>query len=219
MNFRTLCRIAVSALLIHLALPTAAAPIVYTITGTGSGHLGLFAFVDTAFTFTGTADTDDLLPFGAGVSIVSLTSMQVDVNAHGSAQPTHAFAVYVNNSIGGVGFLDELFGDVLDVLSPGLSSYDGISSVGPVAVQLDYLAPFQTTAGEFQLNTASTLTFLAILNPSTTPVPEPSISWLVFAGLVAAVMALRSRSSSPKPQRGVTHTSAGSPTSRPLSIG
>ncbi|MEO3714312.1 hypothetical protein [Roseateles flavus] len=126
-------------------------PITYRLSGVGSGHLGSQAFRDAAFVFTGGGDTDAIAPIGGGVRVNLLLSLQVQVSGHGAAQGLHAVDFFVNNTSGGLGFLDELAGDIIDVLGPGIAAFDGVSALGPLAVDLDYLAPFSTTAGEFLL--------------------------------------------------------------------
>ena len=187
MNLLSMGRAWAAAVVVQWAMPAAAAPITYSISGIGSGHIGSEAFRDAAFTLAGTADTDALAPIGAGVSINPLISMQVDVSGHGSGQAVEAFDFFVNNTLSGAGFLDELVGDVLDVLGPDFLDFDGISALGPSAVNLDYLASFGTTAGEFQLDDARALLFTAVTNASTVPVP--GTLWLMLGALMAAGLA------------------------------
>ncbi len=184
MRFASLCRVLAVATLFHFAMPATAAPIVYTLSGVGSGHIGNDAFTDASFVFTGTADTDALVPIGGGVSVVPLLSLQVSVAGHGAGAAVDAFDFFVNNALAGAGFIDELSGDVLDVLAPLLAGFDGISALGPLSVDLDYLAPFITTAGEFQLDGARALSFSA--QTDTLSVPLPATSWLVLLALAAA---------------------------------
>ena len=165
------------------AQPAAAEPITYRISGVGSGQLGSLAFRDASFSVTGLADTDALAPIGGGVWVNPLQSLQVAVSGFGAAQGLHASDFFVNGGSAGVGFLDELLGDILDVLGAGLVGYDGAHVLGPLPVDLDYLAPFETTAGEFLLDRGSNLTFTAQLGPLT--VPAPSSSWLAFGALLA----------------------------------
>ncbi len=112
-----------------------------------------------------------------------LLSLQVTVSGHGAAQGLHAIGFFVNNSASGLGFLDEFVGDRIDVLGPGIAGFDGVSALGPVAVGVDDLAPFATTAGEFLLDEGSSLTFTARLGPAT--VPAPASSWLALGALLA----------------------------------
>lgn len=155
MNPSSLLRVLVPVLLLGasclVALPATAVPITYRLSGVGSGHLGSQAFSDAAFVFTGVGDTDAIAPIGGGVWVNPLLSLQVQVSGHGTAQGLHAVDFFVNNTSGGLGFLDELVGDIIDVLGPGVGDFDGVSAFGPLAVDVDYLAPFSTTAGEFLL--------------------------------------------------------------------
>lgn len=167
------------------AQPAAAVPITYKISGVGSGHLGSLAFSDADFAFTGIGDTDTIVPIGGGVWVNPLLSLQVTVNGHGDALGLHAVDFFVNNSAAGLGFLDEFVGDVIDVLGAGIADYDGVSAIGPLAVDLDYLAPFSTTAGEFLLDGGSSLVFTAQLGPGT--VPAPASSWLAVGAWLALV--------------------------------
>lgn len=177
------------------AQPAAAVPITYSIAGLGSGHLGSQAFSDAAFVFTGLGDTDTLVPIGGGVWVNPLLSLQVKVSGHGSAQGLHAVDFFVNGSSASLGFLDEFVGDLIDVLGPGIADFDGVSALGPVAVDLDYLAPFSTTAGEFLLDRGSSLIFTAQLGPAS--VPAPASSWLAIGALLALAW-VRPRDVSPQ---------------------
>lgn len=187
MNPSSLLRVLVPVLLLGasclVAPPATAVPITYRLSGVGSGHLGSQAFSDAAFVFTGVGDTDAIAPIGGGVWVNPLLSLQVQVSGHGTAQGLHAVDFFVNNTSGGLGFLDELVGDIIDVLGPGVGDFDGASAFGPLAVDLDYLAPFSTTAGEFLLAQGGSLVFTAQLAPAT--VPAPASSWLAVSALLA----------------------------------
>ncbi len=165
------------------ALPAAAAPITYKISGIGSGHIGGHAFSDAALVVTGIGDTDFLVSIGGGASVNPLLSLEVAVSGQGTAQGVNAVDFYVNNTASGVGFLDELVGDIFDVLGIGLADFDGVSAFGPSTVDLDYLAAFMTTAGLFKLDSVGALSFVAELAP--TPVPAPASSWLAVNAMLA----------------------------------
>lgn len=199
MNISSLLRVLALGAACLAALPVAAVPITYRISGVGSGHLGSQVFNDAAFVFTGIGDTGALVPIGDGVWVNPLASLLVEVSGHGSAQGIHALDFFVNNASSGVGFLDELEGDILDVLGAGIAVFDGASAFGPLSVDLDYLAPLATTAGEFQLDKGSSLIFTAQLTPST--VPAPASSWLAVSALLALgwVRLRRGRSASRAP--------------------
>ena len=182
MNLPSIGRALAAAVVMQWTTPAPAAPITYSISGIGSGHIGSETFTDATFTLIDTADTDALVLIGPGVSINPLMSMQVDVSGHGSGQAVDAFDYFVNNTLSGAGFLDELVGDVLDVLGPDFSGFNGVSALGPVAVNLDYLDSFVTTAGEFHLDDARALSFLAATTPA---MPEPDTLWLALCGLMA----------------------------------
>jgi hypothetical protein len=189
MNLPNLCHALAAAAVLAGALSAVAAPITYEISGIGSGHIGGTQFSNAAFTLTGGADTDAMASIGGGVSVNPLLSMKVDVGGHSTVLALEAFDFFVNNALSGAGFIDELLGDVLDVLGPDLTGFDGISALGPSPVDVDYLAAFPTTAGEFQLDNARMLSFQARLDPS--PVPEPATSWLVVCALMAIGVARR----------------------------
>ena len=178
------------AVLVHVAGPVTAAPIVYTVSGFGSGHIGSDEFVNSAFVLTGTADTDSVVSIDVGVVVNPLMSMGVDVAGHGSALAVNAFDFFANNSLSEVGFLDELVGDVMDVSGSGLLAFDGASALSTVAVNPDFLAAFSTTSGDFQLDDAHVLSFTSRLDRNIVPAPPTLL--LVLTALVVSRL-VRSR--------------------------
>ncbi len=183
MKLPSLFRVLALGASILCLLPASAAPVTYKISGFGSGHIGSQSFSDAAFVFTGLGDTDSLVSIGGGASVNPLLSMEVTVSGHGAAHGLNAIEFYVNNTVSGVGFLDDLVGDIFGVLGAGLADFDGVSAFGPSAVDLDYLAAFMTTAGLFELDSARSLSFVAELAP--TPVPAPASSWLAVDAMLA----------------------------------
>ena len=161
-------------------------PIVYTLSTVGSGSLGGTAFNNASFTITATADTSQISAIASGTFQIPDISASESVAGLGTATfagtwgfvnqapnqgPPAAFGI-VGESV--VGFN----ADILDVKNAALMTYNLNTSIGPLSGDdvINGGLRFTTTAGDFSLNSASTVTFQATLDP----VPEPSI-WALFA--------------------------------------
>src|SRR5213079_3427468 len=96
--------------------------------------------------------------------------------------------VYVNEGIFGAGFIDVFTGDVCDFTGTSLSTWDGVSPIGPISVNELFLAPFDTTSGSLTLTHAENLTFSA-----SQPVvaPDACSTWMLMLVGLAATFTLK----------------------------
>jgi hypothetical protein len=168
----------------------AASPVIYTLSGIGTGSLGADPFSDASFTITSTADTSDitesldvfsvsdslatLFVSGLGTATFTIPTMTVDNTAGAAAisAPVQNMAILAN-------------------FSPAFSSYDLNSSLTPVTGTPAFNSDtgFGTTAGDFSLSSVSSVTFQAEV------VPEPSVFALL--GIASIGLVLRNRKVKP----------------------
>jgi hypothetical protein len=142
-----------------------APPVSYQLSGIASGTIGATNFTNTPFEFTGTGDSDGLSQAGPGVFVNQLQEVSSNLQGIGTVRALDAFYFYVNQSIPGAGFIDEVVAwDVFDFGASDFASYDGIFSLGPISVNELFLAPFKTTQGSLVLTTVSNLTFVTLPN-------------------------------------------------------
>lgn len=186
MNLIIRLRALAFSVLCTITCAASAVPISYTFSGVGSGRLGTQSFTDAAFVLTGSADTNSVWLFDVGVFLNPLTTLRIDVAGMAQALAVDAFDLYSNNNVPGVGLIDELLGDVVDVSDAKLAGFDATSALGPLAVSADYLAAFMTTVGEFQLDSASAVLFSSTTDAKTVPVAPTLV-------LVATALAMCGR--------------------------
>jgi hypothetical protein len=175
------------------------AEVIYTLSSVGSGRLGTNSFFSAPFTITSTADTSQITHPLTGIFRVPDITATVFVSGIGTATFTIPTINVVNqhNTAGtpGVGISDP--GQGLAILfafgNPALASYDLSTSLGPITGTPGFnnFASFGTTAGDFLLSSASTVTFQAIV------VPEPSIPGLLGFGCICATSQLLRRGKLP----------------------
>ena len=154
-------------------------PVSYQLTGIGSGILGTTSFTDISFEIIGTGDSTGLFQVSTQISGNLLQGVSVDLQGIGIANASNPMYFADNQTLQAAGFLDSTTGDAFDFAADQFTSYDGVSALGPLAVQVFYLAPFDTTLGSLEFTAASDLSFVA--GPTASPVPEPS--GLLLAGL------------------------------------
>jgi hypothetical protein len=164
-----------------------ATPITFTETIIASGALGADSFSDALVTFTGTADTGDVV----GAYQISDLPLTVDVAGLGSATFTDDFLLYANNAGNFIGIGETAIPLALLYVEGALGGYD---------LQSDFLlnglasrnlgSSYNTTAGTFSFSsTAETATFEAKLGA----VPEPAAWALMIAGFGLTGAMLRRR--------------------------
>lgn len=190
MRFQTF--IAALALMAASCFSTAqAAPITYTLSGTLSGSLDLVSFTDKAFTWTVTGDTKQRQMLRSGETAVpALTSLLDIADVGSSLTPVDKFLA----SPGAPFFATFAFADVngldgVGFFAPELANYDGVSSIGPIAVNFNGTFLLPTNHGIVLFETGSDMMFQAVPDADA---PEPITLALFGAGL-AGIGALRRR--------------------------
>jgi PEP-CTERM motif len=130
---RVLC---VLALLVIGLLPTmaTAGPITYTESFTASGTVNGTPFNGNVM-FSLTSDTS--LVFGncdgvSGIFCTPTTTAMVSIQGIGTGAFTDLFNVFVNQSIGVVGFTDNAIEDIVDLANSAFTTYDLKSPIGPL---------------------------------------------------------------------------------------
>jgi PEP-CTERM motif len=164
-----------------------ATPITFTETVTGSGLLGGDSFTNAVVTFTGTADTGDVV----GAYQISHLPLSVDVADLGSADFTDDILLFANSVSSDIGFGDTTTGFALLFVGGfpgGYNLQSDFSLTGPAIVNPGQSSG--TTAGAFLFSsTAETAVFDAKLSPT----PEPAAWALMIAGFGLTGVALRRR--------------------------
>lgn len=170
-----------------------AAPITYTLSGTISGSFDLQPFSNAAFTWTITGDTTQKQMLATGFSGVPAQTSLLDIAGVGSslAPAEQIFAVPGAPAFSTFAFADTDEVDGIGFAAPELGSYDGVSSLSPIAVTLNGTSLFTTTQGTVFFETGSDMTFQAVATPEPS-VPEP-ITLPLFAGGLAGFGVLRRR--------------------------
>jgi len=181
-----------------------ASPITYTLTGNltanladSQGHV-TGSFANTPFVWALTADTAQVVTIdthGGPTTIVPAITdtIALDNTVLVPSIPTF-FAVAsvpatpTAGAVAVAGFVDVTALTGIAWRSSALYGYDGITSVGPLAVDFDNSGPLPTDGGVFSISGASGLVFVAAI-------PEPpdlSIFLVSFAGL-AMIAGVRMR--------------------------
>ncbi|MBL8227955.1 MAG: PEP-CTERM sorting domain-containing protein [Bryobacterales bacterium] len=160
------------------ALPLAAVPITYTYAGTGSGTLGTQSFVDVPFTFTGIADTANIVPWvnaggGPRNPHLSATITIAGLGTFAVTTPSHTWVA--EGCCGGLG--QDLGINWVDLDTPSLHSigYGLATNLGPIVDNspgaVHQFNGVQTSGGVLTFGSISSVTFTAVTAAS--DVPEP----------------------------------------------
>jgi uncharacterized protein (TIGR03437 family) len=163
-----------------LAAVGTAAPITFTLTGTGSGSLGGKFFNSASFSFTLNADTNTLMP---------PSCCPGDIDTKSGTPNTFAIAGFSAGTImdnqviwtdtqGTVGLAHFNDGDMIDLFSTTLSGFGLSGNIGPVTGTPSFVgacpgndcATFNTSLGTLMFNSVSTVTFTATV--VTAPMPN-----------------------------------------------
>lgn len=194
-------RIVAAAALISLSLgmhPSGATPITYTLTGDLTGTLtdpssGVITFTDQAFEWQVTGDTA-LVTSIVGPPPGPAIAAETDTLTIGATVLTPAVQTYfawasipsppfpAPTGIGGFSDTTTSQGIAWDASS--LFGYDGVSSLGPLAVSFEIFGPLPTDAGTLDVTSASGLVFTAELD-------EPSPVALLLVGIAGCAVLRR----------------------------
>ena len=164
-----------------LAAVGTAAPITFTLTGTGSGTLAGKAFTNAAFSFTLTGDTTTLHapPCCLGdidTASGSPTSFSIAGTNGGNGTLMDNQVIWTDKQ-GTVGIAHFNDGDMIDITSSTLNGFALATSIGPVTGTIFVgacpgvdCAAFNTSLGQLTFSSVSTVAFNATV--VTTPVPN-----------------------------------------------
>ena len=190
-------RFAILLIAIAISGSAHAAPITYTLTGFLTANLAdtqgqvTGSFANTPFVWTLTGDTTQAVTtvtHGGPTTVVPAITDTIAVDdtllvpsiptffAVASVPPTPdagGFAV--------AGFADATTFEGIAWNSPALFGYEGITSVGPLAVNFDNSGPLPTDGGVFSISGASGLVFVAAI-------PEPPDLSIFLVGFAALAM-------------------------------
>ena len=163
----------------------------YQLSGIASGSVGTTTFTNAPFTFTGQGDPMGVFDVVPGVVANPLFTGSFIISGIGTAEALNPFYFFVNqNAPPGAGFIDIFSGDVLDFAAPAFGAYGGTTPLGPLSVDLTFLAPFDTTSGTLSIASAEDLVFTAAVQ---TTVPEPSLVAPVIAAAGLLIVYRRRR--------------------------
>lgn len=202
MNFFRNCVASLSLLTAAATLavtPAQAKPIQYVFSGTISGSLKGVSFTGSGITFTALGDTSNIVrvtPFPGFSDFQNPTGNPMfTLDGFGSGSLTDLYAVFaIQDAPSAVGLSQRSSsgssGDIFDVVTPSLASYDLSTSFGPVSGRAvsNLNSTFGTTLGDLKITEFDQGTFTADTAP---PVPEASTTTslgllLALGGLVVA---------------------------------
>ena len=173
-----------------VAAPVAATPIVYTFTGTFAGVNG-GPFENVFATFTGTADTNNVLTNGYSY-YTQLDSLQAVSPTAGTFNITDPSFFYINiNGFAGLEFGAFNDASYFSGQNDALLGYQATTSFAtvPIAYFDGINATFNTDRGSVTITSATDGTFGAALGA----VPEPATWSLMIAGFGLVGFAMRKR--------------------------
>jgi hypothetical protein len=162
-----------------LALPLAAGPITYTMTGFLTGTLGTAPVTGAAFTFVFNGDTAGIS--GTNPLLNPAITNSISITGFGTGQFTQAMVAGVNPTGGIGGFSDPSTANALTLENGGFVGWGLATPIGPLTNAAAYWASgsFTTDLGSLSITGARDLTFEA-----TTTVPEPATAALAGLALL-----------------------------------
>jgi len=182
--------ISAAAVLALFAFPLAghADSVTYTVSATSTGTLGTSNFTDALVTVTATGDTSNVFfDSGPNIYLNNLVSGEVTIAGLGTFAFTDAVHVFANpgSKIDGISDTSKGSQDILGTLNSGFSSYDLMTSIGPLTGSTDFNSGdlYDTAGGLLNLSDVGDSTFTATVSKTSTT-PEPSGLVLLGTGLV-----------------------------------
>ena len=177
---------AVILLLAGAEMTVQAAPVTYTLSGTGSGSLGEQAFADAPFTITAVTDTSQITSPLRGIYTVPNATATVAIAGLGVSAAFTIPTITVDNqnlSLAGLSAPDQNRA-ILLVASPAFATYNLVTSVGPATGSTGFNPgfAFSTAAGDFSLRAAPGATFQASVVPEPPPLALFGIGALGLVG-------------------------------------
>jgi hypothetical protein len=170
-----------------LALPLAAAPITYTMTGSLSGTLGTDPVTLAAFTFVFNGDTTNIT--GTDPLLNPAISNSILITGFGSGQFSQAIDVGVSPIYGIGGFTDATASQGIQFENGVFVGWDLATPIGPLTSSSPAFASgaFTTSLDTLTISSAQDLTFQA------TTVPEPATFALTGLALICMAGFWKSR--------------------------
>jgi hypothetical protein len=168
-----------------------AATLTFVEMATANGSLNGQAFTGALVTFSGSADTSNIVISGPNVYNLAIALMRVTVAGVGTDTFTDQIVLVSNQSFQAIGLGDVSINQAILFAGTPPGSYDLSTSFGPVTGRPIFNpgTPFNTTAGVFGLNVASTVTYQATVGN----VPEPTTWAMMLLGFGGLGALLRKR--------------------------
>jgi len=165
-----------------LALPLAAGPIYYTMTGSLSGTLGTAPVTGAAFTFVFNGDTTNIA--GTNPLLNPAVSNSISIAGFGSGQFTQVIDVGVNPASGIGGFSGITTFEALTFHNDGFVGWDLATPIGPLTSASPFYAAgsFTTSLGTLAITGAQGLSFEATTVPEPATVALTGLALLFVAG-------------------------------------
>jgi uncharacterized protein (TIGR03437 family) len=164
-----------------LAAVGTAAPITFTLTGTGSGVLAGKAFTNAAFSFTVTADTTTVqVPSCCLGDLDTATGSPTSFTIGGPNGGTGTLMddqVIWTDKQGEVGIAHHNDGDMIDIKSSTLNGFALATSIGPITGPASFVGScpgvdctaFNTSLGQLTFSSVNTVTFTSTVTTAPTP--------------------------------------------------
>jgi len=179
------------ALCISFASIATASPILYTVSGVGSGTLGVNSFTNSLVTISATGDTS-LAPSSGSFQAYTLSPVNLTVAGVGSTTFSISVDLFVNQGLAFVGFRDSVgTSSILDSGNPVFSAYNLNQALAPT-VGSQFIRPdlsFATGLGNLNIQSMGDVTYSAVVSDGA--VPEPSTGMTLLVGCIGIACVTR----------------------------